>query len=56
MHSTNYACMMKRIVTKESLIPNRQILDELSTLFGLQPIAAHAANQLGIIKGGTISG
>ncbi len=35
MQSTNYACMMKRIVTQESLIPNRQILSELSSLLGI---------------------
>lgn len=37
MHSTNYAVMMKRIVNRESLIPNQQILQELAGLFGTAP-------------------
>jgi hypothetical protein len=33
--ATNYACMMKRIVNQEPLIPNKQIMDELRTMFGI---------------------
>jgi hypothetical protein len=38
MQSTNYAVMMKRIVSCESLIPNRQILDELGAMLGTRQV------------------
>jgi hypothetical protein len=42
MQSTNYACMMKRIITQEAMIPNRQILDELGSLFGTRQVVTSA--------------
>ena len=54
MQSTNYACMIKRIVTQESLIPNRQILDEIGSLFGTRQVvntADHYQNRGGHVSG-----
>jgi hypothetical protein len=56
MMSTNYACMMKRIITRESLIPNRQILEELAVLFGDRVIPAGMTNALDMFEGGYVSG
>jgi len=52
--STNYAAMMKRIVNKEPLIPNRQILNELASMFGMAPSAA--ARTMDMYDGGYVSG
>ena len=54
MQSTNYACMMKRIITQESLIPNRQILDELGGLFGTRQVVTTADHYRS--AGGLVSG
>ncbi len=56
LQSTNYACMMKRIVRNESLIPNKQIMDELRTLFGLS-IPTDLASRMGdMFEGGYVGG
>ena len=55
LHSTNYAAMMKRIVTRESLIPNKQILQELSGLFGMSTPGRGSTGDLDWI-GGHVSG
>jgi len=55
--SMNYAAMMKRIVTREPLIPNQQVLDELSRLFGIAPETPSAVTSaLDIMDGGYIGG
>lgn len=46
LHSTNYAVMMKRIVTKEPLIPNKQIMNELAVTLGLAPVEVQHAGLL----------
>ena len=46
MQSTNYAVMMKRIVTRESVIPNQQILTELAQMFGMAPIQTSVASAM----------
>jgi len=38
LHSTNYACMIKRITMQESLIPNAQFVRELCALMGVTAI------------------
>lgn len=55
MQSTNYAVMMKRIITHEPLIPNRQILSELAGLFGTAPAQVGATEMVGMV-GGYFSG
>lgn len=54
MQSTNYACMMKRIVVQESIIPNKQILAELGGLFGTRAVVTTADHYRG--AGGHTSG
>ena len=57
MQSTNYACMLKRIITRESMIPNQQVLDELASMFGTAPIQMHSSEEyLGIFGGGYVGG
>lgn len=52
MQSTNYACMLKRIVTRESLIPNQQVLDEISGMFGTSPVQIQSSEEyLGLLEG-----
>lgn len=54
--ATNYACMMKRIVCREALIPNKQIMDELRSIFGVA-IPNDFASQMGdYIEGGYVGG
>jgi hypothetical protein len=54
MMSTNYAVMMKRIITREPVIPNRQILQELATMFGLAQAPSAQIGQM--YEGGYVSG
>jgi hypothetical protein len=56
MMSMNYAAMMKRIVNKEPLIPNQQVIDELRGLFGMTIPTSHGTNYLGGMDGGHVSG
>jgi hypothetical protein len=56
MQSMNYAAMMKRIVTRESLIPNRQVLDELAVLFGERVLPTDMTSALDALDGGYVSG
>tara|TARA_R110002110_G_scaffold8326_12_gene41925 strand:+ start:1619 stop:3550 length:1932 start_codon:yes stop_codon:yes gene_type:complete len=56
MMSMNYAAMMKRVVNRESLIPNSQVLDELAALFGLQAISQNTSSGLDMLDGGYVSG
>lgn len=54
--STNYAVMMKRIVNREPLIPNKQIMDELRGMFGLTT-PGNLGDQFGdFLDGGFVSG
>ncbi len=54
--ATNYAVMMKRIINREPIIPNQQVLDELRNLFGIS-IPNDFASQLGgYIDDGYVSG
>jgi hypothetical protein len=54
--ATNYACMMKRIVCRESLIPNKQIMDELRTMFGIAIPNDMAARMGDLFDGGYVGG
>ena len=57
MQSTNYAMMFKRVVLRESTIPNKQILDELNGMFGLaMNVDTRKAQSLLSALGGHISG
>ena len=56
MMSMNYAAMMKRIVTREPLIPNQQVLDELGAMFGMSSIPTHVSNALDMMDDGYVSG
>jgi hypothetical protein len=57
MQSTNYALMLKRIVLRESVIPNQQILDEINSIFGVSvPIETRRAQSILQSLGGHISG
>jgi len=57
MQSTNYALMLKRIVLRESVIPNQQILDEINAIFGVAvPIETRKAQSILQALGGHISG
>jgi hypothetical protein len=56
MQSTNYASMMKRIVNRESTIPNRQILQELGQLLGTVAATQGSSATLLNHMGGYISG
>lgn len=57
MQSTNYALMLKRIVLRESVIPNQQILDEINAIFGVSvPIETRKAQSILQALGGHISG
>lgn len=56
MMSTNYAIMMKRILNRESLIPNQQIIDELRTMFGLQTATSAVATAIETMGDGYVSG
>lgn len=54
--ATNYACMMKRIVCREPLIPNKQIMEELREMFGLS-IPNDLASRMGdMFEGGYVGG
>ena len=54
--STNYAVMMKRIINREPLIPNQQIIDQLRNLFGIA-IPNDMASRMGdYFEGGYVSG
>jgi hypothetical protein len=54
--STNYAVMMKRIINREPLIPNQQVIDQLRNLFGIA-IPNNTASRLGdFMDGGYVSG
>lgn len=55
MQSTNYATMMKRILVRESTIPNQQILKELGALFGTGPAQPTLLSQISNM-GGYVSG
>jgi hypothetical protein len=54
--ATNYACMMKRIVCRESLIPNKQIMEELRTMFGISIPNDMAARMGDMFEGGYVGG
>lgn len=57
MQSSNYAMMFKRVVTRESTIPNQQILDEINGMFGLaMPVETRKIQSLLTAMGGHISG
>lgn len=57
MQSTNYALMLKRVVLRENIIPNQQILDEINALFGVAvPIETRKAQSILAALGGHISG
>jgi len=56
MQSTNYACMMKRITVRESLIPNKQILDEIANLFGTATVPTAVQQHIDHIGDGYVSG
>ena len=54
--STNYACMMKRVINRESIVPNQQLMDELRHLFGIS-IPNDTATRMGdFVEGGYVSG
>jgi hypothetical protein len=54
--STNYAVMMKRIINREPLIPNQQVIDQLRNLFGIA-IPNDLASRMGdYMDGGYVSG
>jgi hypothetical protein len=55
LHSTNYAVMLKRVVTKEPLVPNKQILTELSVALGLAPVEVNMERLLAT-SGGYFAG
>lgn len=55
MQSANYACMMKRIINREPLIPNAQILEELRGMFGIS-IPRSMGNMGDLWDSGPISG
>lgn len=55
MQSTNYAAMVKRIVMRESTIPNQQILTELGGLLGTMPQAIYSQSPM-FYMGGHVSG
>ena len=54
--STNYACMMKRIINQEPLIPNQQVIDELRHLFGIAIPNDTAARMGDFMEGGYVGG
>jgi hypothetical protein len=54
--STNYAAMMKRIINREPLIPNQQIIDQLRNLFGMAIPNDLAARMGDHMEGGYVSG
>jgi hypothetical protein len=57
MQSTNYAMMFKRVVLRESTIPNQQVLDEINGMFGLaMPVETRRAQSILTAMGGHISG
>ena len=54
--STNYAVMMKRIINREPLIPNQQVIDQLRQLFGMAIPNSLAARMGDYIEDGYVSG
>jgi len=56
MQATNYALMMKRITTKEPTIPNKQILDELASMFGTSTVTTTTQQFSDYMDDGIVSG